>query len=405
MARKRRKLSRKERQQQRREAMERKRKERDWEPRQEPSTRRQTVEVIEDMLPLFPTITDASASPGPAMEQITMILSESGYMADEPEFEEIIVDPMLCMDTFAEVVQELGIDPASLEEFSVEDREDTQMRILEGIIGRLLTDEFRQDILNGLNDLRLRLKQSGDREETAKAAALQSFLSGDETEGIWPMVGLVQAIFYRSIQVGFELMKASTEIMEIVDPDKRGVSLSEKLAQSKVAQKVDSLLKKVPGLHGFLEKQADHIWEEGLDAVFTGELGLELFSPEEIGTGFEMFQTAFQDDIAETMETQDLRPLEMSQEKGMALVLQWDSYLTELFTPERLDQLRARLEAILKDPAYAGKWFPFLYMLAEYMADEDAVKNEKQFLITALAGEMRAVSTAFQEAERNEQES
>jgi len=68
MANKKRKLSRKERKRQRREAMERKRKERDWKSRPVPSTRRQEHEVIEDMLPLFPTITDPSAPSGPARE-------------------------------------------------------------------------------------------------------------------------------------------------------------------------------------------------------------------------------------------------------------------------------------------------------------------------------------------------
>jgi len=64
-----------------------------------------------------------------------------------------------------------------------------------------------------------------------------------------------------------------------------------------------------------------------------------------------------------------------------------DDYLTELITPERLDRLRARLDAVLKDPAYK-KWLGFLYMLVEYMADENAVEIEKRFLIQALLGEM-----------------
>jgi hypothetical protein len=386
MARKKKKLTRKQRKQQRREAIARKRKEQSWEPRQAPSVRHD--EVLEDMLPLFPRLGDASATSISAAEEFMMTLLASGYMADEPEFEEMMVDPMLCLDTFSEVVQELAIEPESLDELSDEDREDTQMRILEEVTQRLLTNELRQDIINGLNDLRLRLKQSGEREEAAKAAALQSFLGGDTGEEIWPMIGLVQAIFYRSLTVGFELIEASMEAMETVGPDESDVSLFEKLAQSSLAQKAEALLKKVPGLRGFMEKQADKIWEEGLHAMFTGELHLELYSPKEIGVGFEMLQTMFKDDIAERRETQDLRPLEMSQEKGKALISQVGSYITELFTPERLDQLRVRLNTILADPVYPKKWLAFLYMLAEYMAAEDAVEHEKHVLITSFIGEM-----------------
>jgi len=400
MARKKKKLTRKLRKRRRREAIARKRKERGWEPQQATSPLRgrdEELAVLEDMLPLFPEIGDASASPAAGMEQLMITVVASGYMADEPEFEEIIVDPMLCMDTFADVVQELDIEPESLDELSDEDREDTQMDILVGVTQRLLTDELRQDIVNGLNDLRLRLKRSGEQEETAKAAALQSFLSGEASGEIWPMIGLVQAIFYRSIQVGFELMEASVEVMETEIPDKGGVSLFERVAQSRVAQKADALLRKVPGLGGFLAKQADKIWEEGLEALFMGELYLELFSEEEIGVGFEILQTVFNDDIAERRRIQDFRPLEMSEEKGKALISQVDSYVTELLTPERLEQLRGRLDAILKDPASEREWLAFLYMLSEYMADEHAVENAKHFLVTSFLGEMNVVIQAFRE--------
>ena len=404
MAKKKRKLSRKEHKRQRREAMERKRKEQDWKSRPLPSARRQEHEVLEDMLPLFPTITDPSAPSGPAMEQIMMILSGSGYMADEPEFEEIIVDPMLCLDTFSEVVEDLDIELESLDKLSEEDREDTQMDILVSVTQRLLTDELRQDILNGLNDLRLRLKRTGEREEAAKAAGLQSFLSGEATKEIWPMTGLVQAIFFRSIQIGFELMEASLEAVETVDPDESGPSLFERVTQSSVVRKADALLKKVPGLGGFLEKQADKIWQEGLHALYMGDLYLELYSPEEIGAGFEILQTVFKDDLAERREARDFRRLEMSQEKGRTLISQVDSYVTELVTPERLEQLRGRLNAILKDPATEREWLAFLYMVAQYMANEDAAENEKLFLVTSFLGEMNVVTKTFQQDSGNRQD-
>jgi len=38
-------------------------------------------------------------------------------------------------------------------------------------------------------------------------------------------------------------------------------------------------------------------------------------------------------------------------------------------------------------------------MLADYMADEEAVENEKAFLLRAFLGEMRAASTTAEESE------
>jgi hypothetical protein len=397
MARKKKKLTRKQRKQQRREAIARKRKERGWESPQPPSGPRQDA-VLDDMLPLFPEIGDSAASSISTAERLMMTLMDSGDMVDEPEFEEIIVDPILCMETFANVVQELDIEPESLDELPDEEREDAQMTIREAITRRLLTDELRRDIINGLNDLRMRLKRSGgEREEVARAAALQSFLGGDTGSEIWPMIGLVQAIFLRSLTIGFELMEVATEIAETTDSSESDVALTEKLARSSVGKKAADLLKKVPGLGGFLDKQADKIWEEGVDAVFKGELYLELFSPEELEPGFKVFGTVFRRDIAEETDTPESLSRKVSGEDVETVVSKLGEYIANLLTPERLDQLRARLNAILKDPAYAGKWSAFLHMLAGYLMDEDAVENEKQFLIQALIGEMAFVTAAFQE--------
>ena len=396
MVRKKKKLTRKQRKQQRREAIARKRKERGWEPQQAPPTHR--AEVFEDMLPLFTEIGDPTAPSTSTAEQLIVALLDTDHFADEPEFEEIIIDPVLCLNTFSEVIREFDIEPGSLDELPDEEREDTQMTVREEIIRRLLTDELRQDIINGLNDLRLRLKRSGEREEVAKAAALQSFLGGDTGSDIWPMMGLVQAIFARSLAIGFELMETAMEVAETTDPDESDVPLTEKLARSSVTQKAAELLERVPGLSGFLNKHADKVWEEGIDAVFAGELYLELFSLEELETGFKIFGATFgRYDIVEETDTPEPLTPEVPSEDVETVIFQLDDYITELFTPERLDQLRARLDAVLKDPAYAGKWSSFLYLLAENMADEDAVEYEMQFLIQALIGEMAFVAAEFQE--------
>ena len=396
MVRKKKKLTRKQRKQQRREAIARKRKERGWESQQAPPTHR--AEVFEDMLPLFTEIGDPTASSTSTAEQLIVALLDTDHFADEPEFEEFIIDPLLCLNTFSEVIREFDIEPGSLDELPDEEREDTQMTVREEIIRRLLTDELRQDIINGLIDLRLRLKRSGEREEVAKAAALQSFLGGDTDSDIWPMMGLVQAIFARSLAIGFELMETAMEVAETTDPDESDVPLTEKLARSSVTQKAAELLERVPGLSGFLDKHADKVWKEGVDAVFAGELYLELFSPEELETGFKIFGATFgRYDIVEETDTQEPLTPEVPSEDVETVIFQLDDYITELFTPERLDQLRARLDAVLKDPAYAGKWSSFLYLLTENMADEDAVEYEMQFLIQALIGEMAFVAAEFQE--------
>lgn len=394
------KLSRKELKQRRQAAMARKRKEQGWTPPQAHPSHHDD-DVLEDMLPFFSSVEDASGSSDASMEKLMMTLLDSADLIEEPEFEEIIIDPIRCVDTFAEVGEELDIDPEALSRLPDEEREDTQMEMLVTTTQRLLTDDLRQDIVDGLNDLRLRLKRSGKQEQAAQAAALQSFLRDNQDNETWSMIGLVQAIVQRSLAAGFELFEASIEVMETdrLDEGETPLTLSQKLAQSSLAQRADAVLRKVPGLSGFLEKQADKIWEEGMDAVFEGDLYLELFTPEELVAGFNLLKTTFGDDLGEETAPQETLLLAVTEEKAKSLISRVDGYITELFTPERLDQLRAQLNTVLNDPDCPGEWLAFIMMLAEYMAAEDAVENEKLFLLRAFFGEMGAVSAALEEAE------
>ena len=192
--------------------------------------------------------------------------------------------------------------------------------------------------------------------------------------------------------IGFELMEVAREVEETIDLDESEAPLHEALAQSSILrQKVDSLLRKEPGLLGFVEKKTDKVWEEGVEALFTGDLYLGLYSPEELETALDIFAATFELGLAEEMATRG--PPQVKD-----LMQQLDDYLTELITPERLDRLRARLAAVLKDPAYK-KWLGFLYLLVEYMADKNAVEIEMRFLPQALLGEMKVMSAEFEDAD------
>jgi hypothetical protein len=153
----------------------------------------------------------------------------------------------------------------------------------------------------------------------------------------------------------------------------------------------------VPGLSRFLEKQADSIWDEGIDAVFAGDLYLGIFAVEELEVGFDIFKTTLGDNLSQETDAQEPITIKPTEEQGKALVLGIDDFITELFTPLRLDLLRTRLDTILNDKDSPRRWIPFILMLADYLADEEAVANEKGFLISAFLGEMRAVGAALQQ--------
>lgn len=398
MARKQKKLTRKQRAQQQHAATAHHRQGKGWISPNEKA--RQRHELAEDMEPLLAMIQARSESEG--TEQLFLLLADSADLAEEPEFEEVILPPIECAETFATVGMELGFEPEALANLPEEEREEKQLEILETTTQRLLTDELRQEIITALDMLRQRLKLAGQRAEAAKAAALQLFLSDRKTRDLWPMLGLPQEIVRRSLVVGIELMAATFEAEELdqLDQDESPETMLQKLSQSNLGQKISGLLQKTPGLSKFFEKQVDKAWDEGEQAIFWGDLDLELFTPEEIEAGLDFLQGVIGPDPAAQEEPER----EITQEKSHTLFAQLDAYLTQRFTPERLEQLRKHLQMILYERNFPPEYTPFLMMLSQAMAHEDAVKNEKTFLLKAFLGEMRAVTTASPEAEEDKSE-
>jgi hypothetical protein len=300
----------------------------------------------------------------------------------------------LAVTTYLNVAQELGFeDPDLLDELPAEEREDKEYEMLELTTHRVFTNELNQEVVKALDKLRLRLKKSGQQAEAAKAAAVQAILSNRKTRDLWPTVGLVQGIIWRSIGAGFELMGASMEAEEAdgLDGEKR----KSEIFYEKMVEAFD----RVPGLSGFLGKQVEQVWEKGSDAIFEGELYLGLFTPEEIEAGLDIFESSWEDDLVSSDEAplQETESYERTAPKGPGLISRLDAYLTERFTPERLEQLRTRLDTLIEEAKFPQEWLPFISMVQESMTNEDVLEQEKDFLLQAFIGEMRYTNDSLDE--------
>ncbi len=396
MAHKQKKPTRKERVQQHQAVINQRRAEKGWISPQERT--RQRDELAEDIKPFLSSLQTGSDESD--IEQLMLSLMDSAEIAEEPEFEKILIDPSRAVQTYINVAKEMGFaEPEQLDQLPEEEQEDQTFEIIAGATRRLLDNELRQEIIDALNNLRLRQKRSGQRTAVGKTAALQSFLSDRKAKEFWPMIGLTQAITHRSIEAGFQLWETSTEVLgeDDVEEEQAPQSLFEKVAQSGVAQKLSGALAKVPGLRGFLEKQVDQIWEEGEQAVFSGELYLGLYTQEELLAGVDIFKTVIDLD-GEPVPPSKLDPADL-QAKSQALFTQIEAYLTQQLTSERVNELRAQVKELSNMPDFPKKYASFLLMLNQYLADELAVENEFPFLVRAFFGEIRAAATsAAQEA-------
>jgi hypothetical protein len=391
MAKKKKRLSRKQLKEQRQAAIDRRREQAGWKPRRaKPST-----ELVEDMLPLLAPYQDRAVTRD-EMEQIMMPMLDSGHLIEEPEFDDIVLDPMQSVIAFIEIGEELGLDPQDVENLSDEERDDQFMEILERTTKRLVTKDVRRDILAALDNLRRRLKASGPKKEIARVAMLQSFLTEQNTSEFWSMVGLVQAIIQRSTTAGFELMEASGEVpgLEFVDEEEEEeegtpTPFVRRLITSSLGQKAESVLKSIPGIKGLMTRQVDQIWKEGLDAIAEGELYLELYTEDELMAAAELMGKILGVDPA--ADPEKAASLKITQDTTTALISGFEAYITELFTPERLDQLRRHIHQVVKDRSFDKKWLSFVLLLEEDMAADDAPDHEIGFLIRTLFGELRTV--------------
>lgn len=383
MARKQKKLTRKQRLQQQ-EAVARQRQARGWVSPNEKAKQRQ--ELVEDMAPLLAI---AETGAGSEEENLFFLLADSSDLVEEPEFQTIFAEPLITLPTYISVAEKQGFpSPDDLFNLPEEKQDEKKAEIIEETTRRLLTDELRQEILAALNGLRLRWKKEGQRPEAARAAGLQLILGDRKSKGLWSTIGLVQAIVLRSLEAGFELVGAAVEEEpDETDEDGPLSDLYKRLNEPEVTGKLEEAIKKVPGLEDYLDKQLDKIWEEGDEALFRGELNLGLFTAEELEAGAKIFNQVMRE------QAEDEKAADSTKEQTQKLFTQLNAYLVELFTPERLEQLRARLQTILAEGVYPGRYFSYVKMATEAMAEEDAAENERPFLFKALLGELQTTPT------------
>ena len=360
------------------------------------------TELLDDMLALFPQANAAIAPPEESMLPLMEAVFDSEELIEEPEFDDLVLPPLECIQIFIQEAAKHDITPEMIPDLSEEDREETYLDTLEEVSKIMVNDEFRREMVERLDMLRIRWKRKwfGKKKKIAQAAAVQAFLQGDDEDSreIWPVMGLTLALVDRSVQAGFALSAAAMEAADAEDLENEEdiLALAEKISRSPAGKELANILDNTPGLNRFFEEQADETWEKGSDAVFMGELYLELFDADEIEEALATFKETVLEDVSLENLSEEDSPVEnlvedLFEEHGETFIAELKAYIDELFTPERLNRYRERLEEVLRDPELAD-WQQYLYMLRQD-ANRDP-EEAKQFLLTALLGETRIAITA-----------
>lgn len=386
--------------------------------------------LIDDMLTLFPYADDPNPpNPEAVMENIFMAAADTAHFIDEPEFDDIGFDPMETPRLFTEAGIKLGFE--DMEELSEDEQQDAFMDIVEEIIDDILTDEIEQDIISAIEQLRNRFRKlKGKRQAVTNLAALQMVLSTDSPENkhiAWSSMGLIHALLQRSMGVGLEFMGVLDELDD-VNPDPDSVQRimeeistisdddSKQTKNASALRKIVNHVQSSPMLTRFLSQKIDYDWDEGLTALFVGELALDLFSEAERERAAEIFHAANYEVMKQMGLDVDLEGDnevdDAEQDKLDAFMEQLDreevltravkiympqhfDLLEEIFeSPQRqsalLDQLKEMLAYHLKEQT---RWTGFISQLHATLDEDPDEFNYNEALIRALFGEMKPLVT------------
>ncbi|MBN1428065.1 MAG: hypothetical protein JXB07_06740 [Anaerolineae bacterium] len=143
-------------------------------------------------------------------EAFAMALVTSDELVDEPEFEEIVLDPMESVEALVEVAEKRGLSPG-VDSYS----EDVQMDVLDGVIRKVLTKPLQKQIKDAIDRLVDRLEETGDKDTLVQASAVQSFLKMIKEKSAWTGIGLVREFVRQSLEEGFDIIQVSDEKMPI----------------------------------------------------------------------------------------------------------------------------------------------------------------------------------------------
>ncbi|MBN1310346.1 MAG: hypothetical protein JXB30_02930 [Anaerolineae bacterium] len=315
-----------------------------------------------------------------------VIMSED--LADEPEMEEVFFDPIKTIDALIEEAQRVGI-----RDMDDDLPEDVQIEVQDRVVKKLLTRQMQRQIKDAVDRLVDRLEKTGDKQKLPSASAIQIFtksLKANEKDG-WTGIGLVQELVRRSIEAGVELI----DFVEQETSDNKDINeILQSMDEKKAKSIFESITRKIPGLRSLLEKEVDAVWEEGMEAIESGDLDLELFSPEELMGGINVVTEELYSKPAGEIIDEDMPRPDLTEDQAKKLLAHLEKYITGLFVPERLDQMRAQLGSYMNAPGDRREYIPFIGLLHSYMLEDNAVENEMPFLVRTLFMELRNCETS-----------
>lgn len=264
----------------------------------------------------------------PDSDMLGMLIIESQHLAEEPEFTDIDIDPMACVEVWGRALDKTGLTPEQVDVLSPEKQEDFYINIHNAIVKRMLTKSLRKTILTQLESLSERYQKEQNVDGGMQVVAINSFLTSTKRSEDWASVGLVLELFLRQLRLGLEFFALTTgEHDEEMDEAERIRRFSELMAAS-------------PQLQHIIDRDIDQVVLKATDSIFDGKWALNLFTETEIAAASDLLE---EHEFVQKLSQKSHK----RRDNDVKAILEFlNQHLRDLLTADRCEQMSAHIEEV-----------------------------------------------------------
>ena len=231
------------------------------------------------------------------MQNAIRIMTDSGKLAEEPEFIDFNLDGVMAANVSQRWMKKYEKRLAEAKMKSPDEYHEVYDEMRIEVIAELATPAFHKEVDERLQILLDRLMASDDLEKLEMVLLLKPLLGLKSVP--WGICGLILAIYNRSLQQTFQEYKAEIDVYDAVVEalQEDGEEKIDVIKLSETPGKLEQLAKKFftakPGLRERAEKQILVMIEAFEKELAEGKIALDLFTQEELALPFQRLQTEF----------------------------------------------------------------------------------------------------------------
>ena len=350
-------------------------------------------DITEDIVYFFRSFPDSMRSPQIATEAMVRAVLHTEKIATEPEFHDIVGDPIHCVLIFSETISKADVNWHSFGDLPPKLAEFIRLQVMEETIRNFLTESLRSEILEGLNRYLIRKKQSGDRKEASIAAVIHIILKDEGNNLIWPKIGLLHGIIHNSISFGLEIKDSYNQILGIDkkdSPEKKDLLHLDDQTRTEILKKASLKMAENPKFKNFINRQTKRIYEEGIAAIMEGKLYLGFLSVEDLNKISERIVSITGFSLKDCLNDANAFLSGLTEKKQKKLMADIEIFIDETFTHQKIELILEKLNSILKDPGDMKPWVPFIIMIRDSLTRDNKLESRNNILKCITFGELSA---------------